>query len=96
MSAVEQEAPSGAVVTPLRPPAQPARPGRRHWAILTSFLACVVAPVLAGDTVAVTITIKALRETAKGNRGIATLEFDVSNQRGETVQTGVNRLMIYA
>ena len=47
MSAAEQEAPSGAVVTPLRPPAQPARPGRRHWAILASFLACAVAPVAA-------------------------------------------------
>lgn len=53
------------------------------------------APVLAGDTISVAITVKDLRPTSDGKRGIATLEFKVTNQRGETVQTGENRLMIY-
>lgn len=54
------------------------------------------APVFAGDEISATITISALRATSDGERGIATLDFDVRNQRGETVQRGVNRLMIYA
>lgn len=54
------------------------------------------APVLAGDSIAVTITVKGLRPTSDGQRGIATLAFDVVNQRLETVQRGENRLMIYA
>lgn len=54
------------------------------------------APVLAGDTIGVAITVKNLRATSDGKRGIVTLEFDVTNQRGETVQKGENRLMIYA
>ena len=54
------------------------------------------APVLAGDTIEVSIRVEALRQTSDGKRGIATLAFDVTNQRGETVQTGENRLMIYA
>ena len=53
------------------------------------------APVLARDTIAVTIHVKALRPTSDGKRGIATLEFTVTNQRDETVQTGENRLMIH-
>ncbi len=54
-----------------------------------------VAPILAGDTIGVSITVKALRPTSDGKRGIATLAFEVVNQRGEIVQTGENRLMIY-
>ena len=54
------------------------------------------APVLADDTIAVAITVTALRPTSDGKRGIMTLTFEVTNQRGETVQTGENRLMIYA
>ena len=54
------------------------------------------APVLADDTIAVAITVTALRPTSDGKRGITTLTFEVTNQRGETVQTGENRLMIYA
>ncbi|WP_102108086.1 MaoC family dehydratase [Oceaniglobus roseus] len=54
------------------------------------------APVLAGDSIAARITVTALRATSDGRRGIATLEFEVTNQRGETVQRGVNRLMIHA
>ena len=54
------------------------------------------APVLAGDTIQVVITVEALRPTSDGKRGIATLTFAVTNQRGETVQQGQNKLMIYA
>ncbi|WP_420328384.1 MaoC family dehydratase [Mameliella sp.] len=53
------------------------------------------APVLAGDSVGATITVKDLRLTSNSQRGIATLEFDVTNQNGKTVQRGENRLMIY-
>lgn len=53
------------------------------------------APVIAEDEIGATITVRALRATSDGKRGIATLDFDVRNQRDETVQRGVNRLMIY-
>lgn len=53
------------------------------------------APVFAEDVIGVTITVAALRATSDGKRGIATLDFDVRNQRGETVQRGTNRLMVY-
>jgi acyl dehydratase len=52
-------------------------------------------PVLAGDTIGATITVKEKRPTAKPDRGILTLEFDVTNQAGETVQRGTNQLMAY-
>ncbi len=52
-------------------------------------------PVLAGDTIGVVITVEALRATSDGKRGVATLRFDVTNQRGETVQQGTNALMVY-
>ncbi len=54
------------------------------------------APVLVGDTIKVAITVTDLRPTSDGKRGIVTLEFSVTNQRAETVQSGQNRLMIYA
>lgn len=54
------------------------------------------APVLAGDRIGVTITVAGLRQTSNPARGIATLEFEVTNQRGDTVQRGTNRLMIHA
>ncbi len=54
------------------------------------------APVFAGDSIAATITVAGLRATSDGKRAVATLDFDVTNQRSETVQRGVNRLMIYA
>lgn len=53
------------------------------------------APVLADDTISATIRVAALRGTSDGERGIATLDFDVRNQSGETVQRGTNDLMIY-
>ena len=39
--------------------------------------------------------MSALRPPSDGKRGVATLDFDVTNQRGETVQAGVNRLLVY-
>lgn len=53
------------------------------------------APVLADDTISATIRVIALRGTSDGERGIATLDFDVRNQSGETVQSGTNNLMIF-
>src|SRR5262250_2936028 len=45
----------------------------------------IVAPVLAGDTVGVTVTITDKRETKKPDRGIVTYKHEVTNQRGELV-----------
>lgn len=53
------------------------------------------APVLAGDRIGVRIAVRSLRHTRHKDRGIACLEFDVTNQRGETVQIGENQLMLY-
>lgn len=53
------------------------------------------APVLANDTISATIRVAALRRTSDSERGIATLDFEVRNQSGATVQRGTNELMIY-
>ena len=45
----------------------------------------IVAPVLAGDTIRVTVTITDKRETKKPDRGIVTYRHRVLNQRGELV-----------
>ena len=45
----------------------------------------IVAPVLAGDTIQVTVTITDKRETKKPDRGIVTYKHRVLNQRDETV-----------
>ena len=52
-------------------------------------------PVVIGDRVAAVITLEAMRATSDPGRGILTLAFDVTNQRGETVQAGTNRLMVH-
>ncbi len=52
-------------------------------------------PVFAGDTIRAAITVRAKRATLKPDRGILTLDFDVTNQQGETVQRGTNQLMAY-
>lgn len=52
-------------------------------------------PVFIGDTIKVTITVVEKRATRKLDRGILKLEFDVTNQNGETVQRGTNQLMVY-
>ncbi|MDU8946544.1 MaoC family dehydratase [Ovoidimarina sediminis] len=52
-------------------------------------------PVLIGDRLNATITVAGKRAVADGARGILELDFDVVNQRGETVQAGANRLMVH-
>ena len=52
-------------------------------------------PVFIGDNVGASITVVDKRETSKPDRGILTLDFDVTNQSGETVQRGNNRLMVF-
>jgi acyl dehydratase len=54
----------------------------------------IVAPVLAGDTVRVTVTITDKRETSKPDRGIVTYKHEVKNQRGELVLEATVRRMI--
>ncbi|MEP5180340.1 MAG: MaoC family dehydratase [Rhizobiaceae bacterium] len=52
-------------------------------------------PVFVGDQISTTISVIDMRTTSKTDRGIVTLEFDVTNQHGETVQRGTNKLMVY-
>ena len=52
-------------------------------------------PVFIDDLLGARITVSDMRETRKPDRGILTLDFDVSNQHNETVQNGVNQLMVY-
>src|SRR5215510_6791639 len=54
----------------------------------------IVAPVLAGDTIRVTVTITDKRETKKPDRGIVTYRHEVINQRGEVVLEATVRRMI--
>ncbi len=54
----------------------------------------IVAPVLAGDTVGVTVTIVDKRETKKPDRGIVTYKHEVANQRGELVLEATVKRMI--
>jgi acyl dehydratase len=54
----------------------------------------IVAPVLAGDTLGVTVTITDKRETRKPDRGIVTYKHEVTNQRGELVLEATVRRMI--
>jgi len=54
----------------------------------------IVAPVLAGDTVRVTVTITDKRETSKPDRGIVTYKHEIKNQRGELVLEATVRRMI--
>ena len=54
----------------------------------------IVAPVLAGDTLGVSVTITDKRETKKPDRGIVTYKHEVTNQRGELVLEGTVRRMI--
>jgi acyl dehydratase len=54
----------------------------------------IVAPVLAGDTLRVTVTITDKRETSKPDRGIVTYKHEIKNQRGELVLEATVRRMI--
>ena len=53
-----------------------------------------VAPIKFNDTIHVSIKVIDKRETSKPDRGIVTLERNVINQRGETVQIGKTPVMI--
>lgn len=52
-------------------------------------------PMLAGDTIRARIAVAGKRVTSKADRGILALRFAVANQKGEIVQSGENRLMVY-
>jgi acyl dehydratase len=54
----------------------------------------IVAPVLAGDTIQVKVTIADKRETKKPDRGIVTYTHQVTNQRGELVLEATIKRMI--
>jgi acyl dehydratase len=61
---------------------------------LLSYDVRVLAPVLAGDTIAVEIEVLDRRETTKPARGVVTFRHRVSNQRGETVMEATIARMI--
>ncbi|MYA88224.1 MAG: MaoC family dehydratase [Boseongicola sp. SB0662_bin_57] len=52
-------------------------------------------PVLAGDRIAVTITIAAINRARQEDQAVLVLDFDVTNQDGKKVQSGINRLLAY-
>ena len=52
-------------------------------------------PVLIGDTIRATLTIAGKRPTRHAGRGIVKLACDVTNQNGDSVQSGTNQLMVY-
>jgi acyl dehydratase len=51
-------------------------------------------PVRPGDTIGAVITIKDKRLTKKPDRGIVTMQLDVLNQRGETMQVGTAKVLV--
>ena len=51
-------------------------------------------PVFVGDTIHAVVTVIEKRQTKRPDRGIAELRFEVTNQTGETVQSGTNQLMM--
>jgi acyl dehydratase len=61
---------------------------------LLSYDVRVLAPVLAGDTIAVDIEVVDRRETRKEDRGIVTFRHRVTNQRGEAVMEATITRMI--
>jgi acyl dehydratase len=54
----------------------------------------IVAPVLEGDTLRVSVTVTDKRETKKPDRGIVTYRHEVTNQRGEVVLEATVKRMI--
>ena len=50
-------------------------------------------PILVGDRIGVEVSVKAKRLTGKGDRGLTTLGFSVTNQRGAVVQDGETALL---
>lgn len=54
-----------------------------------------VGPIFIGDTVSARLRVAEKRDSkSKPDRGVVTLELELRNQRGETVQKGVNRMMV--
>lgn len=53
------------------------------------------APVLAGDTIKADLVVQEKHETTKPDRGILDLQFDARNQKGDLVQQGTNKLLVY-
>lgn len=53
------------------------------------------APVLAGDEIEAQLEVRAKRATSNPEKGILTLAFIVKNQKGQCVQEGSNKLMVY-
>jgi acyl dehydratase len=51
-------------------------------------------PLLIGDRIEAALVVDDLRVTKNPGRGIVTLGFTVTNQRGETVQAGQNKMMM--
>lgn len=53
-----------------------------------------LAPVRPGDTISAVVTVLDKRLTKKPDRGVVTLQLDVLNQRGETVQVGTAKVLV--
>ena len=51
-------------------------------------------PIYIGDTIHVEQTVKELRESSTGDRGILTFENEVKNQSDEVVQTGTTTILM--
>ena len=52
-------------------------------------------PVLAGDRIAVSITIAAIERARKDDRAVLVLDFGVTNQHDQNAQSGTSRLLVY-
>ena len=51
-------------------------------------------PIYIGDTIHVEQTVRELRESSTGGRGILTFEKEVKNQSSEVVQTGTTTILL--
>jgi acyl dehydratase len=51
-------------------------------------------PVRPGDTIGALVTILEKRATKKPDRGVVTLQLDVRNQRDETAQIGIAKVLV--
>lgn len=52
-------------------------------------------PVIAGDTITARLTIDGMSPARQPDQAVLQLAFTVTNQHGEEVQTGTNRLLAY-
>ena len=51
-------------------------------------------PVRLGDTITTGVTVRSTRPTSKPGRGLVTLDYEVSNQRDESVMTFTSSLIL--